>query len=607
MPTPPTPPTREKRAGGSSPESAFCASVPRKAAKAAKAAKRQRDGAADPEIENGLPGPLKMLSSKTSKQGVRPALGELQQPHSDPIQSSTLGSATITKVASPFESWPDDVVELARLDSPFVHDAHESEYLNPSLEAMSMTEVFILRGDVQVKRLLQRLEDQRKAHEDQRKAHEDERKAQTQHELQFKQDIVLEFLKKDEVLEKTGAAVKRWQRETQKATEDLGREKRSRSESTIRQAEEMRKQIEKTAHAECDAKMWKNASEHATTMHRIQEEDLEELKVILNEEIAQHRDSKKRSQLPPAYGSLDDEAQLPPYEFHTKDSGALEVATFKRTVRDKFMRDIAGAQNRLDATMAATAGGDLTEDRNAARAAMLKTFVVALAAASTDTDDVLKRSHIICAFVVGRASADGDRPIYIRGIYARQDYIADRVAKLVLDLTYRFIAAVEVRPDMITLNLEERAYIASSWSAVDSALLEAVRKAFNGRSSGSGSLSSSCRAKVLLELQLYLTQVTMLQSKLVGMRMTDTPLYQRDGHGPYFERTRAWLVQLVEKERELLAQMKDAAVMAVVPVCDGKVEDHGASVVSSCPSRHEPELDTDAEAWDGEWGVNLNG
>ena len=196
----------------------------------------------------------------------------------------------------------------------------------------------------------------------------------------------------------------------------------------------------------------------------------------------------------------------------------------------------------------------------------------------------------------------------MRSVILRHDYIADRVAKLIIDLTFRFIAAVEVRPGTATVDAEQRARMALSWSAVDRALLDAVRRTFNGRSRGTtaSSPSTQCNSEarslphqgrdasnystleedrvteaedqmtssdmqnhdsvarpqgpsqtsLLMDVQLYVTQLTMIRTKLIGLNLTSAFPWDDSfgGDGQYFEKTWSWLNELVEKERELLAQ-----------------------------------------------------
>ena len=158
---------------------------------------------------------------------------------------------------------------------------------------------------------------------------ENEHKARIQETLHLKQDRLLESLQSREAVDKAVAAEKRWQKCHHKAVEMLEDEQRKRRESSIKHEMDLEKFVLRTVHAERETKIWREEVEHLTIAHRTLDEDLEELKTISNEQAAQARESSTRRQLPPAYGSLDDEAQQPPYEVHAKDSKSFQVNVFR--------------------------------------------------------------------------------------------------------------------------------------------------------------------------------------------------------------------------------------------------------------------------------------
>ena len=153
-----------------------------------------------------------------------------------------------------------------------------------------------------------------------RQSLEHERKARIQEVLHIKQDRLLESLQHKEALDKAVTAEKRWQNSQQRAMGALEDEITKRQESSVKHAMEIEKSVLRAVQAERETKIWREEVEHATIVKRTLEEDLEELKTVANEEAAQARESRTLRQLPPAYGTLDDEAQLPPYEVHAKDS-----------------------------------------------------------------------------------------------------------------------------------------------------------------------------------------------------------------------------------------------------------------------------------------------
>ncbi|KAH9809291.1 hypothetical protein Tdes44962_MAKER10440 [Teratosphaeria destructans] len=380
--------------------------------------------------------------------------------------------------------------------------------------------------------------------------------------------------------------------------------------------------------------MYREEVEHKETVVSALEEDLSELRSIHNEAQAEAEARDRRRDLPPAYGSLPEDGRLPPYEVHCNDSGALDVATFKRTLRDRFMRQTLLAQKRLHDQRIEVAtnrreildGADIPlVDMSEAdvESAFLLSVSAALADAARTAEDVLQRSNDIATTHIqtwidqnvasvhteshlqriiskqkaqtsqrqGDPARDGamqdktNRKSQLRFLYpqvngrglfdpvslrehpellsdelessrlcrvierqaSRHSYVADRFAKLILDLLLRTLAVLEVRPLTLLhrLSPQNKAMAALSWSQVDASLSEALRVAF-------GSETNATAAERLLQLQSYLTQIQMLQHRL-DIQVVKLPITQ------WLDQTWLWLSDQVESQRQEASREYDEA------------------------------------------------
>ncbi|KAK5721418.1 hypothetical protein LTR17_014537 [Elasticomyces elasticus] len=283
-------------------------------------------------------------------------------------------------------------------------------------------------------------------------------------------------------------------------------------------------------------------AEHQQTLLSAAEEELQDLRQIEMEDRSQRARDAEKQTLPPAYGSLpDDDPVMHPKE--EKDSGGdFEVANFKHMIRSTFMAALATAQGQWDA--ATSLPNRPPSHRIRADAELIITSISALGEASRNVDDVLKRAT---EFLVSSAcTGKGDKAMkyWYRRQAARQEYVADRFAKLVLDLFIRIIAVFELRPLHPTFRPDETARMAVVWTAIDNCLLKALRTLFNrGKFEGRGGR--------LFEVQYYATQVSIAKGSLTNgkndtaFRMT--ALFQAERM--CFDKSTAWLQDRLEAER----------------------------------------------------------
>ncbi|KAK4549840.1 hypothetical protein LTR36_005141 [Oleoguttula mirabilis] len=564
-------------------------------------AKRARDAMeADDMASEYLPSECQRSDSPTAltrkaKRGKTTALVTLRQAHSDPVEgsSSLLGSVTpacpepssipVKPIRSMKQSPPRDSAQAEELPERYYLSINNDP---PASHALSRMQAQL---DLATQRLDEALASQKSR------------------ELKIRQDMMLPLLQKDEELKKMTSTAKRYQQEVIRNAKEMRAQEAKHAEAKLKLDAEVKVQQGKAHRAECEARMWREEVEHLQGMQRILEEDLDELRRIENEEVMHRRERRKKSELPPAYGSLDDEARIPPYQTHAKDSGALEVATFKRTLRDNFMKGLTAAQDQLDVAT------ELSKDAHVAQTTMLIAFCASLADAARSLDDILKRAKDVanihvCTFVEQQGQPEerdsgveeGKATEYktmCRQQTARAEYVADRIAKLLLDLTVRLLAALEVRPCAIRLTQADKASVALSWTAVDTSLSEALRRAFATRGTPAGTSNKSDSSK-LMDLQLYLTQIQMLQSKLhMLFRLGSSHATHHCGSMHVLDKSWMWVVDQVEKERELVAKRSGRGVADALVDGDVDVEmgEEGGRVNADADVHADAEADGLAE------------
>ncbi|KAM0689754.1 hypothetical protein Q7P36_010625 [Cladosporium allicinum] len=296
--------------------------------------------------------------------------------------------------------------------------------------------------------------------------------------------------------------------------------------------------------------------------------DLHELRVLESEAAAKR---KEHLGLPPAYGNLDDEDRFPPYSKH-EDGGTIEVAHLKREARKSFEVIITRAMNsELEKRSKLELLGTLAFGLNEVCDRLQKLLDIAPKVPVSRVRkpfnyggyiDLQLRSLVDSVREDGDASMNrgldaveskhpklmehilrGPSHTYLPGYAiiqkdASAPYVADRIAKFLLELLWRCVAACEVRPGPGILFLtsartsELIASIMLHFTQVDSVLTKALQLAF------SRSISTT-------KLQYHLAQLERLNKTFQG------ELYEQVASRQFFEKSTEWLSEQVEKIRSM--------------------------------------------------------
>ena len=328
-----------------------------------------------------------------------------------------------------------------------------------------------------------------------------------------------------------------------------------------------------TLSARDTAESYRLDTEHLQHVSDALQADLEALRVVDTEDRRSRKD--KRHDLPPAYGDLNDEARFPPYSQHA-DAGSIEVALLKREIRRKFERKLEEAltdPNKGSNTFCAlsvaledvsqdlktildTAKGIHVSRTNAqgstnviqATAPRLQSFntaeqlIVLKDRLPNAPDDTLNK-------IVEMTNKKRDRTLQKEHKFTRPTmtliqnanaapYVADRIIKLLLDLLWRTVSACELRPRSKIPSIFGP-LVTVMHTAVDEVLAAALLVAFS-------------RSHPISAFQYYLTQLDILARKFKSY------VVEMTGHGAdnvltrfnFFSKTRLWLNEQVEKERE---------------------------------------------------------
>ena len=371
---------------------------------------------------------------------------------------------------------------------------------------------------------------------------EEQAQANEQQQLIVKQNVMLDHIKATETFEKKINTLKR---ERHFLHVDVVQQKKEAMEAKAK----LSTMTEKYNTAFANWQTYKVEVEHLQSVNKTFEEDIDELRQIENENAALRR--QQAQGLPPAYASLEDEDQAPPYWQH-KDNGVFDTAHLKRNVRNQYMQRLLNAQARTEAARASPhlndkAGGDTMVFYGASTA--LSEACGSLKRALDSAQDVVSTRFLeLMAKCKASGVADPGTAIQferqqIKCSHARRDYIADRIAKLILDLSWRVISACELRPTSLHLTAYEKAKLGLAFKDVDDTLLEALRAAFSYAEDESGDRAKvrARKAQMLFEYQAYLTQIQTLAYKFRLLRA---------GVGfSYFTRSQIWLCEKVETER----------------------------------------------------------
>jgi len=349
----------------------------------------------------------------------------------------------------------------------------------------------------------------------------------TQVEMRVKQDMLLDIFKEQERRQKVEYQLAREQRHVSKLAEHY-------LENTKKLETAQLLERKKCLLAQQEAKTWRGEVDHLQTLTAMLETDMDELRQIENAAAARKRDED--SGLPPAYGTLDDEDRFPPYGRYT-DGGILEVATIKRLARVEFQRRADAAQTRA----VVLRNGNII-DQALGGSEVLRSITQGLADTCHGFQILLDRAPQILvtrrqAATASTRAGSGSSIKAFTQQPASAPFFADRLAKLTIDLGWRTISTLELRPSTPTLTPYHKATLALQHAKIDDALLNMLQASFGER-------------RILADLQYYLTQLISLRERFIGIRMGISYTF--------FHKCAAWLGDQVEKERELAASRADA-------------------------------------------------
>ena len=411
---------------------------------------------------------------------------------------------------------------------------------------------------------------------------------QEQRELKIKQDMVLDILKERQTHQSVLDTCKRYQREREALKSECESLRAHHDEHVAQLLEENEREKVRTRLAEGEREAWREEVEHMADVNKTLEEDLEAIRRLENEERSELKQQQMKAELPPAYGNLDDETSAPPYEQQAKDSGALDIAIAKRTIRDTFNKQVDEAREAMDKLSAHPLRHQTNPVEFYSRTVTL--WCTALADAADHCDGVLGKSGDVEAIhyqaffdedhcLASRAAPEQpmhQRPefqAHCKRQHARGTFVADRIAKLLLDLTSRLIAATEVRPLEMELLPKHRAKISMCFTKADSTLAECLRRIFHdpqdAQSLADKQATSSDHKTMtpparLQEMSYYHVQVHMLQDKLAACFNEPQPraAIHAGGSLNFYNESEHWLTDQIERARQDAARVRDRALRA---------------------------------------------
>ncbi|KAK5116742.1 hypothetical protein LTR62_007416 [Meristemomyces frigidus] len=302
------------------------------------------------------------------------------------------------------------------------------------------------------------------------------------------------------------------------------------------------------------------------------QEDIEALRSIdIEMRMEQERAKERRDTLPPAYGSLPDDTftwECAHVE-EAVDSGTVTIAILKHVVRSEFMKDIQKMrekQNELRGSMCL----------HRADMQYVLGLHVAFGFLCGNIESVLDRATVCPNEVAPHKSRDQkvkqssdsnqrSAPHRVEHNSARLAFIADRIAKLLLDMATRLIAALELRPLDVggVITPVDKNEIALYWSLLDTILVKALRCLLRSTSRKS---AAKMAIETCITMQTYQAQVRFLQDSMGSMRMRANVGYYgplaKFGEGKYLVETGEWLSDQLEVWRAIAANGSDEAQLA---------------------------------------------
>jgi hypothetical protein len=394
-----------------------------------------------------------------------------------------------------------------------------------------------------------------------------ERAFTEQAQQRVKQDMMMDIMREKEKLKKAeeSASLARRLYEKELAEQKVKLEKAA--EKSL---------VERTQflNAQRAIESYRMETEHVQHLNASLQSDLQELRAIEVEDKRARND--ERRDLPPAYGNLNDEDRFPPYSKYA-DAGSIELASLKREIRHKFERKVDEAlSNREkasntfcllsaalnDASQSLRTILDFPKDIPVSRAHAQGNIRIPKQVQGADPNEqpVATKGQVV-GTVAGASTESSDRrnegpakdktkrrrwnianpELAIHRSANAAPYVADRIIKLLLDLLWRTVSAVELRPSQESTSAMFDHTLPVMHTSVDETIVAALRIAFS-------------KSHSLAAFQNHLTQVEILAKKfkIIGVNMS-LGAHNSLSHFEFFSNTSLWLNDQVEKERELRA------------------------------------------------------
>lgn len=400
-----------------------------------------------------------------------------------------------------------------------------------------------------------------------------------------KQDMYIDIMHERDLRKKTEERADRAKRRYDREISELRVKLEKADEKSLLERQQ-------TVNAQSSAESYRMESEHLENVNSTLQSDLNELRIVDVEDARARKDGRR--DLPPAYGNLDDENRFPPYSQHA-DGGSIEVAHLKREIRRRFEMKVDEGLAKADEGHNVFSHISMAlEDMSHSLKTLMDNaddvpvshshsqsnrFITQQMRAADMTEQItaMTGQHTGTPGAVAGASVDlhdskhgmtktdkrtrrrerkaaNHTPTLMQSANAAP-YIADRIAKLLLDLLWRAVAACDIRPIHHNNNIQMvGATLAVSYTSVDETLISALRLAFSKTSS-------------ISSFQYYLTQLEILAKQFKGLvNEMSGGLRNRLSDFAFFDKTLLWLNDQIEKERELRAN--EQRVLRVSTVVD---------------------------------------
>jgi hypothetical protein len=402
--------------------------------------------------------------------------------------------------------------------------------------------------------------------------------AEVEDHKRHKQDMYLKLLQEQERRDKAESNLRleqvrnahnfaAWEHDLKKAKEELSLECAAHQRAQAATKIDLQTERNKRQHAQNATAGLHAEIDHLHDVNATITSDLEDLRGIESEAATKHRDDHLG--LPPAYGNLDDEDRFPPYSTH-EDAGTIEVAHLKQAIRAQFDVVLTTAlandvEKRCKLLLLGGLAGVLSFACNSLQKLLDMAPKVPVSRVQKPFDyggyvDMMLRSVTDAIRNEGEDSATNGRiadahpkvmeyiqrgpaHTYLPGYKLIQEansapYVADRIARLLLELLWRCAAACELRPGAGTAYIntvctsELVATVMLHFTQVDSVLVKALQLATSRRISTS-------------KLQYHLTQLERLNV------IFKSELYEQIAHRQFFGKATEWLNEQVEKLRSM--------------------------------------------------------